>query len=99
VARSQVAQRLPGAPAEACVRGQGDRHVEVENALREALIGVGRRVEEDQRQRGAEDSRRQGRQLHGGIVVGSRQVSATTYSNVAQLSTAKIASYSTRNQR
>ena len=65
VARAQIAQRLPRAPAEARVRRERDRHVEVEDPLREALVGVGRRVEEDERDRRAERDRRQGRQLHG----------------------------------
>ena len=47
----EVEQRLPGAPGEAGVGRQGNRDVEVEDALREALVGIGRRVEEDQRDR------------------------------------------------
>ena len=79
VALPEHAQRLPGAPAEAGVGGQGDRHVEVEDPLREALVGVGRGVEEDQRDRGAEQHDRQSRHRsrhgslrassHGAIVV------------------------------
>ena len=72
VARAQVPKRLPRPPAEARVRRQRDRHVEVEDALREALVGVGRRVEE----RGRRADRRvpTGRrwsglaQLHGGCM-------------------------------
>ena len=44
-APSTGAQRLPRAPAEARVRGQGDRDVEVEDLLREALVRVLGRVE------------------------------------------------------
>jgi hypothetical protein len=47
--------------AEAEIGREGDRDVEVEDPLREALVGVGRRDEEDQRQRsGHEDERRRG---------------------------------------
>jgi hypothetical protein len=41
--------------------------VEVEDALRNALVGVGRRVEEDQRDRNGEQGRRHAGQ-HGQVV-------------------------------
>ena len=50
VALPQVPQRLPRAADEACVRGERDRDVEVEDPLREALVGVVRRDEEDERE-------------------------------------------------
>ena len=48
----EVAKRLPRAPAEEGVRGQRDWHVDVEDPLREPLIGVRRYVEKNQRNRG-----------------------------------------------
>jgi hypothetical protein len=46
----QVHEPLPGAPAEARVRGERDRHVEVEDLLVEAVLVDGR-VEEHERDR------------------------------------------------
>src|SRR5436190_7165885 len=53
LALPEVAECLPGAPGEKGVGRQRDRHVNVEDPLRKALVGVGRHVEEDQ-----SDSRR-----------------------------------------
>src|SRR5581483_8041464 len=99
VLRPQVPECLPGAPPEGRVRRQRERDVEVEDALRQALVGVGRRVEERERGPEPEEARAerrergQGRRSHGGIVVPARrQASATTYSKAAQLSSPKIAS-------
>src|SRR3954453_9317349 len=47
----EVQERLAGAPGEARVRRERERHVDVEDLLREALVGVDRRVEEDEHQR------------------------------------------------
>jgi len=51
LALPEVEEGLPCAPAEACVRGQRDRDVEVEDLLGEALVGVEWRKEEDERDR------------------------------------------------
>ena len=51
VALPQHAQRLPRAPAEADVRRQRDRHVDVEDLLRDPLVGVLGRDEEREHQR------------------------------------------------
>src|SRR5205823_14115982 len=100
VALPEHAQRLPCPPAEARVRGERDRDVEVEDPLREALIGIGRRVEEDERDRRCQQHNGQPRAHRDTVLPHARHgSSAMTYSNVAQASSAKIASYSTRNQR
>src|SRR6476661_3692846 len=49
-----MGQGPPRPPAEARVRGQRDRHVDVEDLLRQSLVGVQRGVEEDQRDRAAQ---------------------------------------------
>jgi hypothetical protein len=94
VALPEVAKRLPRAADEAGVRGERDRDVEVEDPLREALVGVVRRDEEDERERrrhegeGGGGERRQRDPGHGSIVPRSRY-SVTTYSNAAQQTSAK----------
>ena len=55
-------ERLPSAPGEARVRGQRDWDVDVEDLLREALVGIDGRVEEDQRERGAHQDDGRGRE-------------------------------------
>src|SRR6188472_3553001 len=47
----EVEKRLGGAPREAGVSGQRNRDVDVEDLLREPLVGIDRRVEEHQRER------------------------------------------------
>ena len=54
VAGAQVADREDAADDEAEQRDDRQRHVQVEDLLDEALVGVSRRVEEDQRKAGAE---------------------------------------------
>ena len=61
-------QRLPGSPAEAGVGGERNWDVEVEDLLREPLVRVHRRVEEDQRDRPAQQRGGEGRQ-HGDLVI------------------------------
>ena len=58
VARAQVLDREHAARHEAAERDDRHRHVHVEDLLHEALVGVERRVEEDQRERRRERDRR-----------------------------------------
>ena len=57
--RAQVGDREDAADDEADQRHDRQRHVQVEDLLDEALVGVERGVEEDQR-------KRQGEHRHGG---------------------------------
>src|SRR6202008_4219425 len=64
IALPEVAERLPGAAGEARVRRDPDRDVEVEDPLREALVRVVRRDEEDERER-RRDKDERGDREHG----------------------------------
>ncbi len=103
----QKAERLPGAEAEAGVRGERDRDVEVEDLLRDALVGVLGDEDEDEDDReepgedhGAPDHRRArvrgddagGRGTSAEEAVPMDIYSVTTYSNVAHDSIAKMRS-------
>jgi hypothetical protein len=52
----QEPQRLPRAEPEAEVRGEGDRNVEVEDPLRDALVGVFGRHEQRKQDRDTEQA-------------------------------------------
>ena len=81
----RTAQRLPAAPAEAGVRRESDRDVEVEDLLVQAVLVHGR-VEEDERDRSRDQ--RSGRATR----APADGYSVTTYSKEAQQMIAKSAS-------
>jgi hypothetical protein len=63
----QMTQRLPTAPAEAGVRGERDRDVEVEDLLIQPVL-VERGVEEDQRDRGGHQHERERRERRQAVI-------------------------------
>src|SRR5207302_3621445 len=91
----EMHERLPGASGETGVCRERDRDVEVEDALREALVGVVRRDEEDERksERHEHEGRRRQRRQRNAVLPGHRfHYSVTTYSKDAQQRTAKSTS-------
>jgi len=77
-AGGQQPKRFPRGEAEARVRGQGDRDVDVEDLLREPLIGVLRRDEEDEGDGERRERRSEGRENgERGLLRHARRVSLT----------------------
>src|SRR5487761_425170 len=91
----EIAKRLPRSGGEARVRGEGDGHVEIEDALREALVRVVRGDVEHERERGRHEHEgcdRQGGNRDAIQPEHRPHYSVTTYSKVAQHSKPKSTS-------